>query len=52
MKDFKADITYEIAMPIGTINTGTPEAPVLEQAYQLVKKICTIRNFISSIGRI
>ena len=38
MKDFAAGITYEIAMPIGSVNTGTPEAPVIEKAFQLLQK--------------
>jgi hypothetical protein len=49
LKDFKADMTYEIAMPIGTINTGTPEAPVLEQAFQLVKKTAPSETLAAAV---
>jgi hypothetical protein len=38
MKNFAAGITYEIVTAIGTINVGTPEAPIYEKAYQVTKK--------------
>jgi hypothetical protein len=33
--DFKAVMKYEVAVRIGVVNTGTPEAPVFEDRYEM-----------------
>jgi hypothetical protein len=42
MSDFKANISYEIAVRIGVVNTGTVDLPVYEDRYELKKKYATV----------
>jgi hypothetical protein len=42
MSDFKANISYQIAVRIGVVNTGSVDVPVYEDRYELKLKYATV----------
>lgn len=39
LNDFKVNLTYQVPRGIGTVNTGTDDAPVWEQRYELITRV-------------